>query len=207
MNNNELSAVQAGFKADEEAYWRMRPDLLMKYPQKWVAVHKGRVVAVGNDPVSIIDEATREDGYAYANKVGDEEKLIVRKRRRKFHYDDNYTPIALPRMSANFSNPAFSKNQTWDDFIPDTGSDFSCLPNKDCETLGLIQFPYLKGASRSFGGGSWQSVFYLAKVEIGVKTFRAIVEPTSEPERLLGREVLNQCKITFDGPKRQTIFH
>jgi hypothetical protein len=35
----------------------------------------------------------------------------------------------------------------------------------------------------------------------------AIVEPTSESERLLGREVLNLCKVTFDGPKNQTIFH
>ena len=62
----------------------------MKYPKKWVAVHKGKIVAVGDDPAAIMDEALREDGYAYTNKVGDEEKIIIRKRRRKFNYDDTY---------------------------------------------------------------------------------------------------------------------
>ena len=121
MNTLNLTEIQEGFDADKETYWSMRDELLAKYRGKWIAVHKGRVVAVGDDPVSIMDEAICEDGYAYTNKVGEEEKIIVRKRRRKFNY--------------------------------------------------------------------------------------AIVEPTSEPERLLGREVLNLCKVTFDGPKHQTIFH
>jgi hypothetical protein len=207
MDNNGLTVAHAGFEADKESYWKMRPDLLMKYPGKWVAVHKGRVVAVGDDLVSIAGEATREDGYAYTNKVGDEEKIIVRKRRRKFSYDKSYTPTALPRISVKFSNPVFSKNETWDDIIPDTGSDLSSLPNEDCEKIKLFQFPYFQGTSHSFGGGSRQIVFYFAQVEIGAKIFTAIVEPTSEPERLLGREVLNLCKVTFDGPKNQTIFH
>lgn len=207
MNKKELAVAHAGFEADKQSYWKMRPDLLMKYPGKWVAVHKGQVVAVGDDLISIVGEATREDGYAYTNKVGDEDKIIVRKRRRKFNYDKSYAPTALPRISMKFSNPAFSKNQTWDDIIPDTGSDLSSLPNEDCEKLELFRFPYFQGTSHSFGGVSRQSVFYQAQVEIGAKTFTAIVEPTSEPERLLGREVLNQCKVTFDDPKRQTIFH
>lgn len=207
MNNNDLMVAHAGFEADKESYWKMRPELIMKYPGKWVAVHKGRVVAVGDDLVLIVGEATREDGYAYTNKVGDEDKIIVRKRRRKFSYDKSYTPTALPRIGLKFSNPVYSKNETWDDIIPDTGSDLSSLPNEDCKKLELFQFPYFQGTSHSFGGGSRQTIFYQAQVEIGAKTFTAIVEPTSEPERLLGREVLNQCKVTFDGPKRQTIFH
>jgi hypothetical protein len=123
---------------------------------KWVAVHKGRVVAVGDDPVSIMDEAIREDGYAYTNKVGDEEKIVVTKRRKKFDYDTSYAPTALPRISGYFSNPIFSENQIWNDVIPDTGSDLSSLPLADCEMLGLNHFPYFHGVSRSYGGESRQ---------------------------------------------------
>jgi len=85
--NNDLTAIQTGFEADQESYWNMRAELVLKYLGKWVAVHNGRVVAVGDDPISIMDEAIREDGYAYSNKVGDEENIVVRKRRRKFDYD------------------------------------------------------------------------------------------------------------------------
>jgi hypothetical protein len=90
MDSQDLKDVQAGFEADKDFYWSVRPDLLQKFRGKWVAVHKGRVVAVGDDPVSIMDEALREDGYAYTNKVGEEEKIVVTKRRKKFDYDTSY---------------------------------------------------------------------------------------------------------------------
>ncbi len=207
MNTLNLTEIREGFDADKEAYWSMRDELLAKYRGKWVAIHKGRVVAVGDDLISIADEAIRDDGYAYTNKVGDEDKVIVTKRRRKFPYDASYVPNAMPRVSVRFSNPLLSESQTWDNVIPDTGSDLSSLPNDDCEKLGLYQFPLFQGLSRSYGGQSRQTLFYIAKVGIGAKTYTAIIEPASEPERLLGREVLNQCKVTFDGPKQQTIFH
>lgn len=203
----DLKEIHRGFEADKKSYWKMRPELLTNYLGKWVAVHKGKIVAVGDDPVSIMDKALREDGYAYTNKVGDEEKIIIRKRRRKFNYDVTYAPNAMPRISVKFSNPIASESQIFDDVIPDTGSDLSSLPNEDCKMLGLLRFLYLQGESHSYGGETRQAIFYGAKVEIGVKPFAAIVEPTSESERLLGREVLNQCKVTFDGPKKQTTFH
>ncbi len=87
MNTINLTEIQEGFDADKEAYWSMRDELLAKYRGKWVAIHKGRVVAVGDDLISIADEAIRDDGYAYTNKVGDEDKIVVMKRRRKFAYD------------------------------------------------------------------------------------------------------------------------
>lgn len=205
--NATLTAVQAGFKADEKSYWKMRPQLLIKYPKKWVAIHKGRVVAVGDDLVSIVDEALREDGYAYTNKVGEEEKIVVRKRRRKFNYDLNYEQNPMPRISAKFSNLILNESQAWTDIIPDTGSDLSSLPAEDCKKLDLLRFPCFRGKSHSYGGETRPAIFYGAKVEIGAQAYTAIIEPTSESERLLGREVLNQCKVTFDGPKKQTIFH
>ena len=62
----------------------MREELLAKYPGKWVAVHKGRVVAVGDDQLSLRDHALAEDGYAYTNKVGAEDKIVIRQCRVSF---------------------------------------------------------------------------------------------------------------------------
>jgi hypothetical protein len=37
-----------------------------------------------------------------------------------------------------------------------------------------------------------------ARVEINGSIYNAIVEPVAERERLVGRDVLNQTKVTFD---------
>ena len=70
--------VEQGFEQDRQAYWAMRKELITQYAGQWVAVHKGRVVVVGNDPLSIMEQALAEDGYAYMNKVGEEDKIVVR---------------------------------------------------------------------------------------------------------------------------------
>jgi hypothetical protein len=43
-------------------------------------------------------------------------------------------------------------------------------------------------------------------VEIDGGIYNAVVEPVVEHERLVGRDVLNQTKVTFDGPGRLTTF-
>jgi hypothetical protein len=42
---------------DEEAYRRMREGLLKRYKGKWVAVHEGGVVAVGDQLSEVIKKA------------------------------------------------------------------------------------------------------------------------------------------------------
>ena len=80
MSSHPRDVVEQGFEQDRHHYWAMRDELLAKYPGKWVAVHKGRVVAVGDDPLSIMDQALAEDGYAYTNKVGAEDKIVIRRK-------------------------------------------------------------------------------------------------------------------------------
>lgn len=80
MNSHPKEAVERGFEQDRQDYWAMRGELLAKYSGKWVAVHRGRVVAVSDDPLSIMEQALAEDGYAYTNKVGEEDKIVVRQR-------------------------------------------------------------------------------------------------------------------------------
>lgn len=198
--------VEQGFEQDRQAYWAMRKELITKYAGQWVAVHKGRVVVVGNDPLSIMEQALAEDGYAYMNKVGEEDQIVVRQRRVSFPYDETYSPTPIPRITVTLHNFARTKSKTVTDAIPDTGADVTCLPVDDCQELELFLFPYYAGISHPFGGASRPVTFYAARVEVNVKVYNAIVEPVSERERLIGREVLNQTRVTFDGPARLTTF-
>ena len=137
--------VEKGFEADRQAYWAMRDELLAKYPGKWVAVHKGRVVSVADEPLSIMEQALAEDGYAYTNKVGEEDKIVIRQRRISFPYDDTYSPTPLPRMTAVIHNFSQTKSKAVVDAIPDTGADVTCLPMDDCQDLDLFLFPTTVG--------------------------------------------------------------
>jgi hypothetical protein len=206
MNHRPKLAAEQGFEQDRLDYWAMRQELLTKYSGKWVAVHKGRVVAVGEDPLSIMEPALAEDGYAYTNKVGDEDKIVIRQRRVSFPYDDSYTPTPIPRMAAVLHNFSQTRSKAVSDAIPDTGADVTCLPVDDCQDLDLFRFPYYAGKSHAFGGATRQVTFYAAKIEINGNVYAAIIEPMDERERLVGREVLNQTKVTFDGPSRTTTF-
>ncbi len=206
MNSHPRRAVEHGFEQDRLDYWKMRDELLAKYSGKWVAVHKGRVVVVGNDPLSIMEQALAEDGYAYTNKVGDEDRIVIRQRRVSFPYDDTYSPTSLPRMAAVLYNLPQTKSKPVTDAIPDTGADVTCLPVEDCQDLDLFLFPYYSGISHPFGGARHSVIFYGARVEVNGRVYNAIVEPVVERERLVGRDVLNQVKVTFDGPSRITTF-
>jgi hypothetical protein len=80
VTSHEKQIVEKGFEQDRLDYWAMRDELLAKYAGKWVAVHKGSVVAVGDEPLAIMDQALASDGYAYTNKVGEEDKIVIRQR-------------------------------------------------------------------------------------------------------------------------------
>jgi hypothetical protein len=206
MTNSERQVVEKGFEQDRQNYWAMRDELLAKYLGKWVAVHKGRVVAVADEPLSIMEQALAEDGYAYSNKVGDEDKIVIRQRRVSFPYDNAYAPTPLPRMGAVIHNFQRTRSKAVVDAIPDTEADVSCLPTADCQDLDLFLFPYYRGVSHPFAGITRTVTFYAAKIEVDGRVFNAVVEPVAETERLVGREVLNRMKVTFDGPARLTTF-
>jgi hypothetical protein len=84
VTSHEKQIVGKEFEQDRLDCWPMRDELLAKYAGKWVAVHKRRVVAVGDEPLAIMDQALAGDGYAYTNKVGEEDKIVIRQRRVSF---------------------------------------------------------------------------------------------------------------------------
>jgi hypothetical protein len=150
--SHEKQIVEKRFEQDRLDYWAMRDELLAKYSGKWVAVHKGRVIAVADEPVSIMDQALADDGYAYTNKVGEEDRIVIRQRRASFSYDNTYSPTPLPRMTAVLHNFSRTKSKAVTDAIPDTGADVTCLPMDDCLDLDLLLFPFYTGISHPFAG-------------------------------------------------------
>ena len=103
MDQRAIDATNGGLLRDHDDYWRMRDDLLAKYPGKWVAVRKGEIVAVGDDPLGIAEQAAAEDGYAYGNLVGQEDEVTMRQRQVSYAYDRSSGRIAPLRGFRNIA--------------------------------------------------------------------------------------------------------
>jgi hypothetical protein len=72
--------------------------------------------------------------------------------------------------------------------------------------IDLFNGPYLTGIAAGVVGSAVTSLFYQAKVEIAAQRYPALVQSvTAGHERILGRDVLNQQRVLFDGPANQVI--
>ena len=196
--------LHADFLANEQAYMQMRDSLLPHYRGQWVAVHEGKVIAAGADLLSVTEAAAAARGHPYLALVGAEETVVFRVRTVAFTYDLAYQPFPLPRVTATYWNHAETHSQTCADVIPDTGADLSVLPDGDCTAIDLFNSPYFTGLSSGVVGASVSTLIYRGKVEMAGRRFAALIQPVAGgQERILGRDVLNQQRVLFDGPARQ----
>ena len=70
------------FKADEQDYWKVRNQLLTTYEGKWIAFHDQQIIACSDDIRAVTQEALQKsNSCAYIMKVGEEDKLLITKRR------------------------------------------------------------------------------------------------------------------------------
>ena len=199
--------LHADFLANEQAYLKMRDRLLPGYRGQWVAIHGEQVVASGNDLLAVTEEAAACGGHPYIARVGEEDETVFCIRRAQFGYDQTYRPFALPRIVVTFWNNTETRSQIYPDVIPDTGADISVLPESDCTAFDLFSSPYFTGLSRGVTGPSTATLIYRAKAEIGGSRVSALIEPVPQlQERLVGRDVLNQHRVIFDGPAAQVTF-
>jgi hypothetical protein len=195
------------FVKNEQQYWRMRGELLKQYQGKWVAIHQGRVVAVSQDIFNITDQVGELGCHAYIAKVGEEDKVVFQVRRKDFAYDTSYQLFALPRVYVIFGNYAQTHHKLCPDTIPDTGADLSLLPDADCQDIDLFNSPYFTSQSRGVIGPRVTTLVYRGHAEIDGLHFPALIQAMSGViERILGHEVLNQMKVTFDGPQNRVSF-
>lgn len=196
--------VDADFLANEQAYIAMRDELLRSYFGQWVAIHEDRVVAVGDSLASVTDAAAASGGHPYVARVGKEDSVVFRVRRADFDYDSNYQPFPLPRVAAIFWNHAESSSLDCRDVIPDTGADSSLLPERDCEAFNLFSSPYLVGLVSGVIGPTVSTLIYRGKVDVAGVRVAAFVQAVEDGhERIMGRDVLNEYRVLFDGPARR----
>jgi predicted aspartyl protease len=170
----------------------------------WVALSGKDVVATGDSPLSVIAEA-QKNGHmqTFIQRVGYEDQTEFRVRRIAFPYDTTYNNgfVPLPRAKVILKNVHGTAQKPLDDIILDTGADMTCIPGTDCDAAQLAAGRKHYFKTRMYDQVPQRSVFYQANIEVDGKDRLSLVErvPDGE-ERILGRDVLNQIKATFDGP-------
>jgi hypothetical protein len=90
--------------------------------------------------------------------------------RAAFSYDQGYRPFALPRVVADFGAERGGPAATFDDVIPDTG------------------------------GAAVTALVYRGSVQVAGHVCDSLIQLVETRERIRGRDVLNQLRVTFDGP-------
>jgi Family of unknown function (DUF5678) len=194
------------FLANEQAYLQMRDHLLTQYRGQWVAFQAGNVIVAGPKLMEVMDKASINGGHPFIALVGAEDAVVFRVRRGVFPYDQRYQPFPLPRLTATFLNHTETHSQQYADVIPDTGADVSVLPDTDCTAIDLFHSPYMTGMSGGVVGSRTASLFYRGKVEIDGCRFSALIQPVhAGQERIIGRDVLNQQRVLFDGPAGEVV--
>ena len=202
--------LSEAYLANERAYWQQREQLVQRFANKWVAVHNGQVVTVGEDMATVMDEVGKQGLCdAYIEKVGGESDTVFTIRQRReigFAYESSYIP-PIPRREVKFLNFQQSHHATYADVIPDTGADNTVLPFGDCAAASIFSSPFYSSFSRGIDSAPTPTLLYRCFAEIGGHLFPALIEPHPTFDgRLLGRDVLNTFVTIFDGPRRMTTF-
>lgn len=201
------AAISPEWRANEVAYWTVRPALLASHHGLWIAFAGGEVVASGRRPVEVLHAAKRAGGHPYVACVGFEERPS-RIRRVAFPYDSAYLGEPVPQLVAEFRVVSGTPGVTLDRVIVDTGADNSVLPWSDCTSLGLD--PYQGVPSRIVGvaGSSTVTLSFSIWVFLDGQEFPCQLQADlAGDERILGRDVLNRMDVLFRGPAGEVVFN
>jgi hypothetical protein len=212
LKSQELSAAQRAkltpeYLANEAAYWGMHEELLRLYRGEWVGVFDGAVVFRADSLAEMMRRARRAPPAVYIDRVGREFEVQLRIRRAEFGYDRGYGP-ALPRAEVTFSGSGSPVRERFSDTIPDTGADFSSLPEADCQDLQLWSSHRVTMEVSGLGPDRVAELYLgFASVADGPDHDSLIESNPHSSERLLGREVLNEfAAVTFRGKEGRVVF-
>jgi predicted aspartyl protease len=120
-----------------------------------------------------------------------------------YAYDNSHDP-ALPVITVRLSTTEGGNTKTRKfNAIIDSGADGTLIPLTDLQILGvpIARKARLRGIT---GNSIWVNVYVVA-LNIGpipLAGVRVIASPSDEA--ILGRNVLNQLRITLDGPAEMT---
>ncbi|MBY0231602.1 MAG: retropepsin-like domain-containing protein [Gemmataceae bacterium] len=192
-------------RKNEEAYWAARDRLLSTYQDLWIGFAEGRVVASGKSAVAVLHEAEASGLHPFFICVGREQEPC-RIRRAPFGYDAAYHGEALPQAEVEFRLASGVAGTMMDRVIPDTGADATVLPWADCASLGLMTAQGVQTRMGGLAGASASSLAFLVWARLDGRDYPCRLQADfAGTERILGRDVLNQLRILFDGPAGEVV--
>jgi hypothetical protein len=197
--------VNPTWRRNEAAYWVDRDSLLGEYRGKWVAFADGRVIASDTSPVAVFEAAHKSGRHPFVTCVGREDEPC-RMRRVSFPYDPTYPGEPMPRMSVEFRTVSGSPGMVFDQVIPDTGADASALPWPDCQALRLDVSQGTPGRITGVGGTAMVTLGFLIWVWLDGQEYPCRLQADFyNPDRILGRDVLNRLEVLFRGPAGEVV--
>jgi hypothetical protein len=121
-----------------------------------------------------------------------------------------YSPVKrlpIPALVLDLSDPAGGSVITPVSAHLDTAADMTIVPLPLLRQLGIVPIGQL--SAKGFGGVPSPISVYRVRLTIaGVGAFTLpVLGHSNEPHVLIGRDILNQFRITFDGPNQVTEFH
>jgi hypothetical protein len=128
--------IHPDWKRNEQSYWARRETLLRQYGGQWIGFADDAVIVSGDRPVQVLHAAKRTGRHPFVTCVGHED-TPQRMRRSIYSYDSTYPGEPLPRVAVEFRAAPGGPGVTFEDVIPDTGTDASALPWPDCQALQL----------------------------------------------------------------------
>lgn len=81
LPSDQQNRLHPAFLANEKAYREMHGDLLARYGGQWVAVHDKKVIASGEDLLSVSQAALALGGHPFIASVGAEDEVVFRIRK------------------------------------------------------------------------------------------------------------------------------
>jgi len=147
------------FIANEKEYWNVREILMKEYFGKWLAFHKGKVVAVSDRIFDVTKAVGKYGCYAFITKVG-EEDLEFKVRRSEFDYRTEDISVPIPQAQVTYQNFDKTASKIFFDVIPDTGADICLLPMSECQAIRLFYSPCITYRLRGIGAPATANLLF-----------------------------------------------
>lgn len=206
MVGTQRQNLHPEFLENESSYWKMRDEFLSTHQGRWIAYDQKRgILSTADSFLEIGQQIFDIEGHPYVVCVGKEDDLVV-KTRRIFLYDSTYTPTPLPQATVTFSNARRTHSQTYEDVIPDTGADLSVVTEQDVHSLQLDTGTAIPIQASGVTGSPIATMLYPAYAAIDGAEFTCFLQILPGRDRILGRDVLNQLNVRFDGPENRVEF-
>ncbi|MDW8029903.1 MAG: retroviral-like aspartic protease family protein [Armatimonadota bacterium] len=191
--------AQEQFEREKQAYFAMRDELLKTHFGKWVAIVEGKVAAVGDSAVSVIQEVLAKKGATvmYVKRVGFEERVLRIRQVSVGWYDEDYDP-PIPKVDAEISSPLQLSQTVRTDFVIDTGADLTLVKQDVALQISLYRLPVGEERISGIGGIPEFRQLYLALIDIGGRQLPIRTDLRDDiDENILGRDVLNWFRLTL----------